>query len=1014
MSEKHYARWVRALRRNSASDDRRHSAARPADGPERALAESLLAAETVQRADGLLTAAAGRYDPDALGRELARLREELTAQGRPAEAAVAEFHRETVERSRSFLGYAGRLRTRAESPEGRDWPLGFPEPAVTPRQSLEQEASRLLGRGELDAALAVLRQAEQVPAADPEDIVGFAGLRMHLAGELRGVGRAREALALLDTVGFGPRDGGTLAGDAVTEQLRSRFHRLRGLLCDDNGAYEDAGYSFGQAVRAARSCGDLEAQYQAHTDLAASCLKAGRPREGIREFRRVLSFVEARGGRTVGVLNNLGAAYADAGETEAARSCYRRALTLLEEEGGEGMSMVNALLGMGDLAAAEGDEEEAAETYHQALLKSISPVKGVLHQGMPLVASRLDGLGAAGDQLITMAEVLLDELGVTFDTWAGQSLFRLARAGRELRAGRYAEAVADLGALSELAERQAPDVQLRIMVTERLADALARWAAERPEARQEAFAVLWQARERLLRSTADSLPDRPALVALHHSVYERLIELLVDHGPALRTPTGGSPLELAFDLHEEYKTWTGGRGREPVTPARFAALRDWLRAHPDAADCAYLSYFCGRTTLTAFVHIPQTGQLTAVRTPLSLDTLRQAAERLRRTFDGDPDAFPPQGPLPARRPWRRRLDFFEELAPGLLAALPLAAGRELLCVAADGPVHDLPLHALPLPGNGRPLLERHAVVHVVSATTLLALADLPPADGGSAVSSAHGASTISPADGSSMVASVSSGPRAVPAPDSPTVYVGAVAARDDPESRRLERDAELLSVGGLSVTGAAGTEATPDTVAAGLGAASMAHLAAHGWFDVAEPMDSGVLLAYDGKRPVRDPYTVDVQTRLDHLLTARRLAREGLRLDLLTLRACSTARRDAHSTGYLEGIVQALLNSGVRTVVATLWDVDDTTSRRLFADFYRHLLGDGDGNGGGDGGAYDHGADGADGHGGDGSGAGVTGQPPWRALWYAQRAMLRRPDNPWETHPFHWAAPALFGLWRHT
>ncbi|WP_167739675.1 CHAT domain-containing protein [Streptomyces subrutilus] len=96
------------------------------------------------------------------------------------------------------------------------------------------------------------------------------------------------------------------------------------------------------------------------------------------------------------------------------------------------------------------------------------------------------------------------------------------------------------------------------------------------------------------------------------------------------------------------------------------------------------------------------------------------------------------------------------------------------------------------------------------------------------------------------------------------------------------------------------------------------------------------------------------------------------------------ARRDAHSTGYLEGIVQALLQSGVRTVVATLWDVDDTSSRALFADFYRRLMGD-------------------------------DGRPaPWRALWEAQRAMLRQPEEPWQSHPFHWAAPALFGLWRHT
>ncbi|WP_077799473.1 CHAT domain-containing protein [Streptomyces sp. JHA26] len=953
MSEKRYVRWARAIRRkSSAGDGPQHAETAPWDGTERHLAKALLEVESVQHADGLLTSAAGGYDPDVLLTELTRLGEELAVARRPAEAALADFHRETVARSRPFLQSARALRERVDGPAGRTWPLGFPEPVAAPRQRLEREASELMGRGELDAALALLRRAEQIPPYEPEESVGFAGLRMHLALKLRSAGRSREALELLGTVEFGPRTGGSLAGEPLTEQLRSRFQRLRGLLCDDNGAYDDGQRSFRQAMEAARACGDLEAQYQAHTDLAASCLKAGRSREGLREFRRVLAFVEARGGRRVGVLNNLGLAYRDVGETEAARGCFRQALDLLEQEGGEGLSVVNALLGLGDIAAAEGDKKAAAESYFQALLKSVSPVPGDFDQAMPLVVSRFARMGEEGDLLLNVVEVFRDALGGVLDSWLGQAHLRLAYANRELRAGRHAEAVASLRELDALAEQQAPDVQLRLTITERLADALASRPGRGSEAWQEAFDVLWAARRRLLSSLEEGrVQDRPALVALHHRVYDRLIEILVDYGSGLRPPDGGPALECAFDLHEEYKTWTGGTGREPVTPARFHALRDWLGAHPDAGVCAFLSYFCGPGAVTVFVYVPGTGRLTAVRTPLALDTLRQTAERLRRTFDGDPDAFPPLGPLPARRPWRRGLGFFEELAPGLLAALPQVSDRELLCVAADGPVHDLPLHALPLPGDGRPLIERHAVVQVTSATMLLRLAGLPPAHAG------------------------------------PAVYVGAVAAHDDPVHERLEQDRDLVTGAGRPVIGAAGTDATPDAVAAGLRKASVAHLAAHGWFDVAEPMDSGVFLSHGGRRPPRDPYAIDIRARLDHLLTARRLAREGLRLDVLTLRACSTARRDAHSTGYLEGIVQALLHSGVRTVVATLWDVDDTSSRRLFADFYRYYLGDCDG---------------------------TPAREPWRALWEAQRAMLRHPDGPWQSHPFHWAAPALFGLWRHT
>ncbi|MFI6494528.1 CHAT domain-containing protein [Streptomyces sp. NPDC050564] len=927
-----------------------HASEHDGGDTEHDLAQALLSTSSPRQAEALLARAAGQFDPDALLRELDGLRARLTAEGRPAEAALADLHRGTVDGLRSYLTYVSETYGRRPGQSGGGRPMGYRDPVDDRRDLLERKATELNDRGALSAALAVLRQADKVPPSSPEAVPRSAGVRMHVAARLRSAGRAREALALLDTVPFGPETGGALAGDALTEQLRTRFQRLRGLLCDDNGAYEQARVSFGQAIEAAVACGDLEARYQAQTGLAASYLKAGLTREGVRESRRTLSFAEANGGRLVGALNNLGGAYREAGETKAARSCYERALRLLEEEGSEGLSMVYALLGVGDLAWDQGNEKEAGEAYFQALRRSMSPLADVMEEGMSLVVSQAEHMGAEGDLLLTTADVFRHTSPDVFATWRSRLTFGLAHANRHEQAGRRGDAVTELRELHEQDWLQPPDVQMRALVTVRLARALMRWNEHAP-ARQEAFDVLWETRGRLARTPAEngSAQDRPALVTLHHGVYELLLELLLDHGDELRLPGAESALELAFDLHEEYKTWTGGTGRESSLPVGFRALRGYLQSHPDAADCAFLSYFCGDDGLTAFAYVPETDRLTAVRTSLTEKTLRQAAERLRRTFDGDPEVFPPQAPLPVRRPWRRSLAFFEELADGLLAALPHVAGRELLCVAADGPLHDLPLHALPLPGDGRPFAEQHALVQVGTATALLRLAALPTAHGSTAV------------------------------------YVAGVAAREDAEPGRLEQDAEFVAACGRPVVGDTGVRATPDVVAEGLRTASFGHLAGHGWFDPVEPMDSGVFLAHSGRRPPRHPYTADVQTRLDHLLTARRLARDGLRLDLLTLRACSTARRDVHSTGYLGGIVQALLHSGVRSVVATLWDVDDTSSRRLFADFYRHLLDEG---------------------------LGTPGQP-WRALWQAQRAMLREPDGHWETHPYHWAALALFGVWRH-
>ncbi|MEV7444571.1 CHAT domain-containing protein [Streptomyces sp. NPDC091204] len=913
--------------------------------------------DSVQGTERLLLERVGEFDLELLLQELDHLREDLVAQGRPAEAKLAEFHHASVELSRPIVETTGLLREeRGSGRDDPDRPLGYPDSAegYSPRQQVEREAAILLERGEVDGALAALQRADKVPVAQPEEEVASAAIRLRLARKLRVLGRSREALAVLHTAAFDPATGGFLAGDAVTEQLRAHFQQMRGLLCKDNGAYEEAERAYRESMKAARSASDPEQQLQAQSDLASLYLTAGRPRDAVREFRRVHAFVVSHGGRTAPVLNNLGLAYRSVGETQAAHDCYAQALALLHQEGDEGMSTVTALLGLGDISSAEGDESEAAAAYYLALKVAQGPVQGVLEEAMPDLVTRFVHMGTLGERLFSEALKIMQQRGETGRTWTHHILYRRALAKLKLRRGQYAEAAAYLSQLAERAAQYGSNLETRLLATQDLADALSAWAAaERPQAYQEAFDALWKTRHGLVESlrAAESngiLRDRPAVMEAHRGIYERLLRLLVDHASELHTPTDQSAVELAFDLHEEFKAWGGPMGREPVTPARFSALRDWLRVHSDADVCAYMSYFCGSDAVTIFTYVPRTGHLAATRTPLTRALLTKVADRLRSTFDGDPNAFPPLGPLPAKRPWQRHLGFFEALAPGLLAALHHVSDCELLCVAADGPVHDLPLHALPLPEDGRPVAERHAVVHVGSATTLLWLAGLPVGE------------------------------------RNDSVYVGAVAARDDPVPERLEHDFELVAGLARPLYGALGVQATPDTVIAGLRGVPIAHLAAHGWFDVAEPMDSGVLLAYDGLRPPRDPYTIDLGARLDHLLTARRIASVELHLDLLTLRACSTARRDAHSTGYLEGIVQALLQSGVRTVVATLWDVDDKSSRTFFADFYRRLLGE------------------------------AERPAPWRALWDAQRAMLRQPEEPWQSHPFHWAAPALFGLWRHT
>ena len=114
------------------------------------------------------------------------------------------------------------------------------------------------------------------------------------------------------------------------------------------------------------------------------------------------------------------------------------------------------------------------------------------------------------------------------------------------------------------------------------------------------------------------------------------------------------------------------------------------------------------------------------------------------------------------------------------------------------------------------------------------------------------------------------------------------------------------------------------------------HLATHGKPNPERPFDSELLLARD--RPPDRP-TAD-----DGRLTAAEVLRTwSLDADLVTLSACQSALgRHAGGEGYL-GFTQALLLAGARSVVLSLWKVDDRATALLMGRFYANLLGEREG-----------------------------------------------------------------------
>ena len=106
---------------------------------------------------------------------------------------------------------------------------------------------------------------------------------------------------------------------------------------------------------------------------------------------------------------------------------------------------------------------------------------------------------------------------------------------------------------------------------------------------------------------------------------------------------------------------------------------------------------------------------------------------------------------------------------------------------------------------------------------------------------------------------------------------------------------------------------------------AMLHFATHGKFDAEAPLASGLYLAAatpaDGVLTVGDLYTL----RFD--------------ADLVTLSACETGLGKIASGDDVIGLTRGFLYAGARTIVASLWQVDDAATAELMVAFYRDLQG---------------------------------------------------------------------------
>jgi CHAT domain-containing protein len=171
-----------------------------------------------------------------------------------------------------------------------------------------------------------------------------------------------------------------------------------------------------------------------------------------------------------------------------------------------------------------------------------------------------------------------------------------------------------------------------------------------------------------------------------------------------------------------------------------------------------------------------------------------------------------------------------------------------------------------------------------------------------------------------------------------------LANRADPQARLPGTRREVAAIAGLfpkeMVTTVLGDEAR-ESVVQGLARDGKLkdyrylHFAAHGRYDPRSAYRTALLLAPDPDRTA-DPAGFDT----DGEVTAEEIARTwALDADLVVLSACESGLgKQAGGEGFL-GFAQPLLAKGARSLVLSLWKVDDRATSLLMARFYQNLLG---------------------------------------------------------------------------
>ncbi|MCR4341424.1 MAG: tetratricopeptide repeat protein [Gemmatimonadaceae bacterium] len=715
---------------------------------------------------------------------------------------------------------------------------------------------------------------------------------------------------------------------ATQHQLGTRFQEVTtlgniGFVQSSAGRADSALFYYRRSLEIARAIGDRVGEATALSNMGSEYKGIGRPDSALAYWRAALPIhrlANDRQGEGV-TLYGMGTTFIET-NPDSALAYYRLALPIFRETGSR-WSEATTLQSIGGVFRDMHRPDSAIVYLRQALpiQREIDDRHGeamsLNHLGrLYRNTARPDSALAAFTQALAIQREIRDPGGEALSLDNIAYLYHTAAVPfRDLRSATvfYDSAAAVFAAL----RRQAGS------------DANAVSYAEQEFGVYEHWSGAWAGLARSLAGDAAAEARAAALAAAERGRAQAIVDLMVGGGRGSAKSGEDDVAKPGRDLQHE--------AGELLAPLR--AARASLLYYQHAAD-----------TLSVW-HLEPGGRLSLDQRPITAEQLAGLIASLRTGLGAESARQGMARGNAEQEATRRGFDLLDEgevsAALATISELLLPAGVRAarrgseLIVVPHGVLGLVPFSALHVKGDAVPLGARFAVRYAPSLRALAA-AEARPAPPETAK------------------------PLVVANPDMPQVATTSGSKVALAELPGAQREGEWLAAR-LGVPLVAGRAASEGTVRKALPAARLVHLATHG-------------LAFGNDAAVRNSYVALAPDSLhDGLLTLGEIMDDDaltLTADLVVLSACQTGLGNPKQAEGTVGLQRGLLAKGARTVLVSLWSVDDEATGFLMRRFYERWL---------------------------------TGATKAEALRRAQIDVRSDKAHPQWSHPRYWAAFQLVG-----